>query len=99
MPSSKVLFMREIAEEVLMKDVLSKDMKTQITERFFDVARKYGIKQGTKTEIGRSCNTFEWTMLKTLFLKKIEGELEFYGFLGGAPKDLLVYEEEDTKET
>lgn len=86
---------REIS--VIAKDLvavkLPKATIEEIKNMFFELARKHNIKQGTRSKdgVGIICDSFEWTMCKELFLRRIIDEIELSFLLEEVPKDLEAY--------
>lgn len=68
------------------------DSFNSIRRKFFDVMRKYGIKQGTKTKHGTEVNNPEWEACEQLLERKI---MDFYTWercsCFKTPKDLQNY--------
>lgn len=56
--------------------------------KFFDIMKKHNIKQGTPSfndkgkEVGITCDNFEWTICKQMFIKQMEGFLNLKCYLG-----------------
>lgn len=78
---------RKVAKEIIELPYNKKSQK-QLKIMFFDIMRKYNIKQGEKNGNGRTCDNFEWTMCSTLFCERISSEIEISFMFNGIPKDL-----------
>ncbi|MBR9682617.1 MAG: hypothetical protein GOV02_02990 [Candidatus Aenigmarchaeota archaeon] len=92
------LKMRKVAEDIIKMPVNKRMIKT-LKEKFYNIMRENGIKEGewSKNGNGRCVANYEWTMCKTLFLNQIRGALEM-SLLFDAPKDLDAYGERPTVE-
>jgi len=68
----------------------------ELTEMFYGVCREFGIKQGTPAytedgkQVGRNCNTPQWTMVKDAFERKVVEYFSFWDILEEPPKDLMM---------
>jgi hypothetical protein len=89
---------REISK--ISKEIISIKFKKSYTlskclNMFYDVMRKYNIKQGTPTcndkgeEVGRIVANFEWTICFTLFKSRLIDFIVWQDLIGNIPKDLL----------
>jgi hypothetical protein len=82
--------MGEVAKDLIEINVENKSIGDLYNE-FFNIMRKYGIKQNSKCE-NDNCVTgsnYEWTMAMTLFLDSIQSEMRMEFLLGSiVPKDL-----------
>ena len=86
---------REVAKEIIgLKFKKTYTLKVCMS-KFFDIMKKHNIKQGTPSfnedgkEVGRTCDNFEWTICKQLFIKQMEGFFELEMLFGNIPKELL----------
>jgi len=87
--------MRKVAQQIIEVEISPKTKKT-IMDKFYNIMRENGIKQGEWDEIGRTCNNFEWTMCKSLFIDRIISYLDLYDFFN-TPENLLGYGDEPEK--
>lgn len=68
----------------------------ELTEMFYGVCREFGIKQGTPAyaedgkQVGRNCNTPQWTIVKDAFERKVIEYFSFWDILEEPPKDLMM---------
>jgi hypothetical protein len=79
----------KVAKEIINIKFDSKMTINQCMKKFFDIMRKYGIKQGT--EVGNSIiqDNFDWTMCYTLFIRCLRDFImSQFTWAGKIPKDL-----------
>lgn len=85
----------EVAEDVIKLKFEKTDTLNDCMDKFFAVMKKHGIKQGTPSynnkgeEIGRTCDNFEWTICKEMFIRQGGSFIEFEMLFGNIPKELL----------
>lgn len=76
---------------------LDRKTLTELTERFFALAREFGIYKGTADEGSYSCVTCdnpEWTALKSLFIDNIRHQLDCELMFMQIPDDVYFKKEE-----
>lgn len=82
----------------ISKDIIHVEIEDEIieklNEKFYEIARKHGIKWGTKVENGTAGANFEWTIAKDFFLHTIFNKLQ-YDSMFHYPEDLKHYDEEE----
>lgn len=85
--------------ENIYKDILG--IKIKVTDsfqssldKFYKVMRKWGIKQGTWSENGRTACNAEWIMCFSVFKQHKILALDIWLCLNNPPKDLLAYGDE-----
>ncbi len=83
--------MSKIAEEIIRSKMPDATV-TEVTNIFYEFARKNNVRMGTLSADGRStvCDNPEWTMCKTLFLDTIKSQIE-WSILTDTPEDLDHY--------
>jgi len=86
------------ALEAVAKDIIALRFKgsmtlNQLDKIFFDLMRKHGIKQGTKSKKGAGVTmcTFEWSMCRTLYMSQIQSYFTLNAIFKEVPKDLVHY--------
>jgi hypothetical protein len=85
-------FMSNVAKEIIDIKPDSEKTMSDLWNEFYDIMRKYGIKQGTKTPQGGClCNNSEWTMCVTLFLQCVTGSIQLDEWFN-VPEDLECYD-------
>lgn len=89
---------REISE--VAKEIIEIEFNMDMTlseglSKFFDIMRKYQIKEGTPAfndrgeKVGRNVANWEWTMCKALFFDILGGYIEMETMIGDVvPTDL-----------
>ena len=87
----EIKFMAKVAKEIILVEFPNKTTMFQVRKKFYEIMRKYGIKEGTENGNGRSVCNYEWTMCKILFIDTVKSSLQmsFFGF--ETPKDLEQY--------
>ena len=92
----KIVDVRAVAREIIKLKFKRTHTLKQCVDEFYKIMRKYSIKQGTANfnskgeEVSRSCNNYEWTICKELFLKQITLFIDWQDLFGSyIPKDLL----------
>jgi len=84
--------MSKVAEEIINIKIDEHETFVKAYSKFYKIMRKYGIKRGTKSGNGTTCDNFEWTMCETLFHSRIKSKFELWHFLTcKLPKDLESY--------
>lgn len=88
-----LILMRDIAKEILNIEIVTNKKISEYVEEFYDIMRRYGIKQGSKDpeEAGTIGDNFEWTMSRTLFLEHMHMEILTYMLIHPVPEDLEYY--------
>jgi hypothetical protein len=93
-------FLRNIYNDLSVlakKSVRDRMSKEETYDSFYNIMRKYGIKQGKKSKDGNgiSCNTAEWCMcivcFEHLYLNYVKWDFTFELSLSNAPEDLKCY--------
>ena len=86
----------KIAKDIISIKLDKSDTLEICMNKFFDVMRKYGIKEGTirfdknGKSTGRICDNPEWCICKSLFFRSFENFLELQILFGNCvPEDLL----------
>ncbi len=85
---------KQIDIKKLAKDIIDIKIDSNLSlhmnfKKFYRVMRKYGIKEGTKTQNGVLRNNHEWTMCMSLFLRGIDDHIVMkHSVFGDTPKDL-----------
>ena len=70
------------------------DTIESLVNQFYDIMRKYGIKQGTWTGRGsRLVSNAEWNICWQVFLNNYQSSLNLACLLHEVPEDLLAYGE------
>lgn len=89
---------KETAEmlNLIYKDILSIKIKPEDSfkssmDKFYDIMRKYGICQGTKTENGVTINNAEWNMCFAVFKNHKILAFDVWLVLSTPPSDLKYY--------
>lgn len=88
---SKKIDLNQVAEDII-KGIKVNDNMTigELKGLFYSIARKYGIKEGTRIGNGRNISRYEWTMTKTFFWNRVMEDVKFRDiFSEGVPEDLL----------
>lgn len=71
--------MKEISKDLLTIKFNDNDTLEMCMNYFYDIMRKYDIKQGTPYSIdgkvGVTCDNYEWTVCKYAFLQKLKHHL------------------------
>lgn len=81
----------------IYKDILNIEVKVtdsfkSLLDKFYDVMRKWGIKQGIWNEFGgRSINNPEWSMCWEVFKSHKILAFDLWLSMNQPPKDLLAY--------
>ena len=87
----------EVAKELISLKFKDTYTLKQCREMFYKIMRKHGIKVGTPSfredgeHVGMSCNNFEWTMCKMIFVQMMGAHFSFDEWTGKLPKDLQQY--------
>ena len=87
--------MANLAKDIIDFD-LNPDFLVELSEKFHEIARKHGLKWGTKTEgqAGTTGANPEWTMAKHFFTETVHNKI-VWELLMDHPEDLDHYEEEE----
>lgn len=86
---------REVSKDIIGLKFKKTDTLKDCMSKFFAVMKKHGIKQGTPSfndegkEVGRTCDNFEWTICKQMFIRQVESFFELDMLFGNIPKELL----------
>lgn len=86
---------REVAKDIIGLKFEKTDTLKICMNKFFDVMKKHGIKQGTPSfndegkEVGTTCDNFEWTICKQMFMERVQDFFEIEMLFGNIPKELL----------
>lgn len=84
--------LQKIYEDILAIKISEKDNFKSCMNKFYDVMRKWGIKQGEWTENGsRLINNAEWNMCFQIFKNHKILQFDIWLSLSTPPKDLLAY--------
>jgi len=84
--------LNEIYRDILGIEVKSTDSFKSLTNKFYEVMRKWGIKQGTWSEDGSICIcNAEWNMCFQIFKQHKIISFDVWECLKTPPKDLLAY--------
>jgi hypothetical protein len=84
--------MSAVAKEIIFMKVNDNDTIADLRNRFFDIMRKHGIKDGTKREDGSIIGAnFEWTMCESLFFQTIHDQLRLELMLVCSTPEELMY--------
>ncbi len=82
----------KVFKEIQNLQIKPSDSFNSIRRKFFDVMRKYGIKQGTKTKHGTELNNPEWEACEQLLERKIMSDYTWERCSSfKTPKDLQSY--------
>ncbi|MDD5648832.1 MAG: hypothetical protein PHF86_00175 [Candidatus Nanoarchaeia archaeon] len=84
-----IIDIKKVAKEIVTIEFKKSDTLNDCLNKFYVIMRKYNIKQGTKTENGRQCNNFEWTLCKQSFEETLKSFFELDDLFGNIPEDLL----------
>lgn len=81
--------------EIVSSEIIALKFKNSMTitkalNMFYDIMRKHGIKQGTKSGNGIRKNNYEWTICWTLFASQLQSHFMWTN-LFTVPKDLNNY--------
>jgi len=93
MKNDKMEKTSDIAKDIIHMEIES-EIIDKLNEKFYEIARKHGLKWGTKEGNGVSGANFEWTMAKDFFLYTMVSQMQFK-MLFDYPDDLAHYEEEE----
>lgn len=85
LPQSTIQDMSKVAKEIINMPVDKTDTIEGLFNKFFKIMKKYGIKQGTKTEFGFTKSRFEWTMCEKLFVENIVNKIHVLRLLDDIP--------------
>lgn len=92
--NKNIEFMSQVAKDIIdaTQSVKGKNQK-QLRKVFYEIMRKYGIKQGTwtKGKTGRLVNNPEWVMCEELFWGQVSSMNHFDILLDTPPEDLQAY--------
>jgi hypothetical protein len=79
---------RDIAKDIINIEInLSKSIYDALND-FYDVMRKYNIKQGTQVGNGVLGNNYEWTICITLFYDQFMQKMQLERLFCNIPEDL-----------
>ncbi len=89
-------FMSRLSRDILYSleiKVIETKTLLEIKEIFYDLMRKYGIKQGTLNleKGGITCNNPEWTMARDLFERSLMMQMSIGDIMNPVPEDLKHY--------
>ena len=87
--------LREISKDII--DIkFDPELIKQLARIYYEIARKHGIKWGTKTkgQAGSTGANPEWTITADFFLEAVRMEIQWEMLLD-RPEDLEHYEEEE----
>jgi hypothetical protein len=90
-PGIEIEFMNEISSDIIAIKPDNDKSISDLWNEFYDVMRKYGIKQGTKSGNGILTNNFEWTMCVNLFVASITNSITLNQMMEDTPEDLRCY--------
>ena len=80
---------KDAVREVQDMQIQDSDTFQDVMERFYDICRKYGIKESEQEENGLiGCKTTEWTILWTFLEKQVMNYFVFEHVCGCVPEDL-----------
>lgn len=86
---------RDVAKDIIEIKFSKTDTLNDCLNKFYDVMRKHGIKQGIPSfndegkEVGRICDRYEWTMCEQLFRTQVESFFLLEMLFGNVPDELL----------
>lgn len=82
-------YLTEVSKEIInMKIEPGKSIKTHFN-KFYEIMRKYNIKQGTATDNGVARKNYEWTICWKLFMTIFVDQMELLDMFSDiTPKDL-----------
>lgn len=84
--------MSKAAKALIEVKFTGKTTLKQVTQRFYRIMRKYGIKKGTREGNGILCDNPEWTMCRSLYKDTIDSYLDWeLALIMEPPKDLECY--------
>lgn len=87
---SKEVRFRQLAKELVTLEVKDTDTIKQLWNKFYNLMRRYGIKEGEKIKGGgRQCDAFEWTLCCDYFWARVSQGTQWKRLFNGTPKDLL----------
>lgn len=79
-----------VTHELINLSVTPKDSLYSLRERFYQIMRKHGVKQGTKNSDGTGIlrNNPDWQGAEDIFAATLSRELTMMALLSDVPKDL-----------
>ena len=86
--------LRAVARDIITEKYLSKKDIDKITNKFYAIMKKHGIKQGTRTgKHAIQIANAEWSMCKDLFMQRILSQINISMlFESNLPKELEAYD-------
>lgn len=87
-------FMNKVAKDIIDIKIPNNDISIlNLNREFYSIMRKYGIKQGTRSQDGNGiiCSNPEWTICHVLYENMIQSKIQIFNFLRNIPKDLQCY--------
>ena len=92
-----IQFMNDVARDIIFMKITDKDNIKTMYKKFFNIMKKYNIKQGVKEGNGTTiCNPI-WTMCECLFTDRYKAYVSFYTICSTAPKEIKSYEKGELK--
>lgn len=85
--------MRDLAKDIIDFD-LNPDFVKELSEKFHEIAKKHGLRWGTKEGHATTGANPEWTMAKHFFIEFIHNKIT-WGLMMDHPEDLDHYEGEE----
>jgi len=82
--------LHNVAKDIIEIRFKESDTLGNVNYKFYEIMRKYNIKQGARTDSGICTNNYEWTICLDLFISQIISYLNWDGTVG-IPKDLEAY--------
>lgn len=85
-----LIIMRNVAKDIINISLDSNKTISDYTNEFYNIMRKYGIKQGTKNPFGPGIihDNYEWTMARSLFLDQLSLAIKLELLTNDIPEDL-----------
>ena len=85
--------MANLAKDIIDFD-LNPDFLLELSDKFHEIARKHGLRWGTKSDNGTQGANPEWTMAKHFFVEFVHNKIT-WGLMLDHPEDLDHYDEEE----
>lgn len=82
--------LNDVAGDIIGIKFEDSDTLQDCMNKFYDIMRKHGIKEGTPSKNGRTVARYEWTMCFELFKEMLKSYFTVRTLLNDTPEDLKV---------